>query len=72
MEHEPVKTHHDCRCRECDPITAMAERVDAWKAARALLTEKEWSSEDAVTPYSVGNLANWLLYGPAEPDDTDG
>lgn len=68
MEHEKEKTHHDCRCRECDPMSAMAERVDAWKAANALLNERTWADESAVTPDTVGDLANWLFYGPAEPD----
>ncbi|MGW0682931.1 hypothetical protein ACWD2L_06155 [Streptomyces sp. NPDC002754] len=68
MEHEVVKSHHECRCRDCDPITAMAERVDAWKASVALLAERQWPEDDPVTPDTVAGLANWLLYGPRDDD----
>lgn len=69
---EREKTHHDCKCRDCDPMTAMAERMDAWKAAESLLYARTWGiGEDIVivTPDTVAALATWLLYGPGDDDD---
>jgi hypothetical protein len=64
-QHEQPKTHHECRCRECDPITAMAERVDAFKAASALLQAGDWAEEDKPSVRETMLLADWLMYGPS-------
>lgn len=60
------KTHHLCKCRECNPISAMAERVDAWKCAKALLAEGDWHEDDKPSVHETNALADWLLYGPQE------
>lgn len=71
------KTHHDCKCSQCNAITAMAERVDAWKTAESLLLKDEngrprtWGQGDdalVIGPDNVLLFANWLLYGPDEDD----
>ena len=68
--HPQEKTHHDCKCSGCDRITAMAERVDAWKTAESLLLVRKWGGEGedelVVGPDNVLLLSNWLLYGPEE------
>jgi hypothetical protein len=70
------KTHHECKCSDCNKITAMAERLDAWKAAESLLLRdgegrpRKWGGEGddelVVGPDNVLLLSNWLLYGPEE------
>lgn len=69
MEEAHPKTHHECRCRECDPITAMAERMDAWKAATSLVREGPWPDDDKPAFHDVMVLADWLLYGPGDDGD---
>lgn len=65
-EHED-KTHHNCKCRECNSITRMLERVDAWKAAEALLKGLEWDDDTkGPSPMEVGTLASWLYEGSVE------
>ena len=73
-KHEQPKTHHECKCRECDPITAMAERVDAFASARALLSKAptpdgQWGEDDIPSVRETMLLADWLLYGPADGGD---
>lgn len=53
-----------CKCRDCNPITRMAERVDAWTSARSLLQSLKYDA-DVVgpTPMEVGTLASWLYEG---------
>jgi hypothetical protein len=71
-KHEQPKTHHECRCRDCDPLTAMAERVDAFATAKALLkdgpVEGKWHPEDPPSVREAMLLADWLMYGPSEGD----
>lgn len=60
------------QCRECNPIMALAERVDAWKTAESLLFARQWGSGDDVVvigPETVHGVAEWLLYGPDNKDD---
>jgi hypothetical protein len=62
------KTCSDCKCRDCNPITRMAERVDAWTSARSLLVTLKYDNDVAgPTPMEVGTLASWLYEG-AEGD----
>lgn len=63
-EHEEPKTHHLCKCRECSPLTAMAERVDAFASARSLLAGGKWAEDDQPSVREHMVLADWLLYGP--------
>jgi hypothetical protein len=63
------KTCSDCRCRNCSPITAMAERVDAYKAAQSLLKGMEWPEDAGPTPHEVLVLANWLYEGSGDEGD---
>lgn len=68
-KHEQPKTHHECKCRDCDPITAMAERVDAFAAAKSLLSVSptgDWGEDDIPSVRETMVLADWLLYGPGE------
>lgn len=65
-KHEQPKTHHECKCRECDPITAMAERVDAYSAANSLLQNGKWAEDDQPSIRETMLLADWLLYGPSD------
>jgi hypothetical protein len=67
-KHEQPKTHHECKCRDCDPLTAMAERVDAFKAAKSLLKNHEWAEDDQPSVREHMLLADWLLYGPSDGD----
>lgn len=60
------KSHHLCKCRECNPITAMAERVDAWGCAYSLLAKGDWHEDDKPSVREVMLLADWLLYGPTD------
>ena len=74
---EREKTHHECKCPECDTVAAMAERMDAWKAAEALLKATKWSTGDAddviiILPSAVLELANWLLTGTTLADGKAG
>lgn len=63
------KTHHDCKCRECNTITAMAERVDAWKTSHSLLKELKYEDDVAgPAPHEVLLLANWLYEGSGDGD----
>jgi hypothetical protein len=66
------------QCRDCNPLHALAERMDAWKSADSVLMKDEsgnrrrWGAGDEeviITPTEVLLLANWLLYGPDESDD---
>jgi hypothetical protein len=71
-ERHVEKTCADCKCRNCNPITAMAERLDAWKSAESLLFGRQWGEGDEVihvAPQEVAMLATWLLYGPGDEDD---
>jgi hypothetical protein len=63
------KTCSDCKCRNCDPITSMAERTDAYKCAQSMLREMNMPEDAYVTPHEVLLLANWLYYG--QDDDSD-
>ena len=65
-KHEQPKTHHECRCRECDPITAMSERADAFKTAQGLLTSQKWAEDDQPSVRETMMLADWLMYGPSD------
>lgn len=65
-QHEQPKTHHECKCRECDPITAMAERADAFKTAQGLLNGQQWAEDDQPSVRETMLLADWLMYGPQE------
>lgn len=67
-ERPAPKTHHECGCRDCNPITAMAERVDAWKCAYSLLAEGNWHEDDQPSVRETMLLADWLLYGPSDGD----
>lgn len=67
-KHEQPKTHHECKCRDCDPLTAMAERVDAFAAAKSLLKNHEWAEDDQPSVREHMLLADWLLYGPSDGD----
>lgn len=60
---EQPKTCNECRCRNCDPITAMAERVDAYKTATSLLAQGDWAEEDKPSVRETMTLADWLYYG---------
>lgn len=66
-EHE--KTCNDCKCRDCNPITAMLERVDAYKSAQSMLREMQMPEDAYVTPHEILVLANWLFYGGGDGDD---
>lgn len=57
------KTCNDCKCRDCSPITAMAERLDAYKAATSLLKDLNLPEGENFTPHEVLLLANWLYFG---------
>lgn len=63
-----TKTHHSCPCRQCSPITAMAERLDAYRAAMSLVKELPMPDDMAPTPSEVLVLANWLYYGPDDEE----
>lgn len=52
-----------CTCRNCSPIKQMAERVDAYSAAKSLLGSIEWEEGNGPTPHEHILLANWLMYG---------
>lgn len=65
---EKEKTCADCKCRNCSPITAMAERMDAWHAARNLLNDQRWAEDYGIVPADVVSIADWLLTG-GEDDD---
>jgi hypothetical protein len=67
-DHTKEKSHHECKCRNCDPITAMAERVDAYQAARSLIKELPVAEDMVPTPSEVLVLANWLYYGPDDEE----
>jgi hypothetical protein len=62
-KHEQPKTHHECRCRDCDPLTAMAERAEAFQSAISLLNKAEWHEDDKPSVRETMNLAEWLMYG---------
>jgi len=57
------------QCRNCNPITSMAERVDAYKSAQAMLKDIQWPEDAGPTPHETLVLANWLYYGGGEDDD---
>jgi hypothetical protein len=65
-ERHVEKTCHECKCREHSPQTAMMERMDAWQAARSLISSTKWADDFEVTPQDVMMLADWLLYGPTD------
>lgn len=69
MPEEREKTCADCKCRNCSPITAMSERLDAYKAAQSLLREIEYPEDCKPTPHEHIVLANWLYYGGGDGDD---
>ncbi|WP_143065998.1 hypothetical protein [Streptomyces sp. CC53] len=72
MPHEYEKTHHECHCRDCDPMVAAAERLDIWKTAHKALTERSWPSSYDVDPRDVLILAHWLLHQEDASDSGDG
>lgn len=64
VEDHEDRTHHNCKCRQCNPITQMMERVDAWKAASSLLASLQYDDDvKGATPMEVGTLASWLYEG---------
>lgn len=64
VEEHIEKTHHNCNCRQCNPITQMMERIDAWKAAQSLLGSLTWDDDvKGPSPMEVGTLASWLYEG---------
>lgn len=70
------KTHHECKCRDCDPLAMMADRTTAWKNASSLLGERKWKSSDddtevLITPSDVLVLAHWLETGTFLTDGDD-
>lgn len=65
-KYEEPPTHHNCKCRQCNPITAMAERVDAFLSSLSLLSKGSWAEDDQPSVRETMMLADWLLYGPAE------
>lgn len=69
---EEPPTHHLCKCRDCNPLTSLAERQEAWKAAEALLQNGKWGEEDKPTIADTMILADWLLYGPSDNDSGPG
>ena len=69
VKYEKPKTHHDCKCRECDPITAMGERGEAFRMARSLLAQGSWAEDDTPSVRETMVLADWLLYGPGDQGD---
>jgi hypothetical protein len=66
VKREKPKTHHECECRECNPLTAMGERGDAFAMALALLSNGKWHDDDVPSVREAMFLADWLLYGPGE------
>lgn len=58
------KTHHQCKCAECNSLTAMADRVSAWKSADSLLKQGTWADDDVPSVRETLMIADWLLYGP--------
>jgi hypothetical protein len=68
-KNEHVKTHHECKCRDCDPVVSMAERVDAYLSAMSLLSKGNWAEDDKPTVRDTVVLANWLYYGQDADDD---
>ncbi len=67
-KHEQAKTHHECKCRECDPLTAMSERALAFETATSLLGKKKWHEDDQPSVRETMGLADWLMYGPEAAD----
>lgn len=63
MSQEVEKTCADCKCRTCNPITAMSERLDAFHAAKNLLKDIRLPEDMYVTPQEILILANWLYSG---------
>jgi hypothetical protein len=57
------KTCADCKCRNCDPITSMAERLDAYVSAQNLIKNIPRPEDDPISAHEVLVLANWLYYG---------
>jgi hypothetical protein len=68
VKREKPKTHHECECRECSPLTAMGERGEAFSMARSLLRREEWAEDDQPSVRETMLLADWLLYGPSDGD----
>lgn len=69
VKREKPKTHHECECRDCNPLTAMGERGEAFIMARSLLAQGNWAEDDAPSVRETMLLADWLLYGPGESGD---
>lgn len=68
-ERHVEKTCADCKCRNCNPITAMAERLDAWTSAKNLLKGLEYEDDvKGPAPHEVLLLANWLYEGSGDGD----
>lgn len=64
VEEHIEKTHHNCNCRQCNPITQMMERIDAWKAAKSMLDTLQYDDDvKGCSPMEVGTLASWLYEG---------
>lgn len=72
VKHEKPKTHHECKCRDCDPITAMGERGEAFAMARSLLAQGDWAEDDKPSVRETMALADWLLYGPGSVGEGEG
>jgi hypothetical protein len=64
--HEEPRTHHLCKCRDCDPLTAWSERAEVFEAAMSLLRKGEWHADDQPSVRETMLLADWLLYGPSD------
>lgn len=69
MSEEHEKTCADCKCRDCNAITQMAERVDAYTEAKSLLTGVNWSEGNDPDPHELLLLANWFYYGEGDESD---
>lgn len=68
VKREKPKTHHECECRDCSPLTAMGERGEAFSMARSLLQRGNWAEDDQPSVRETMLLADWLLYGPSDGD----
>lgn len=65
VKYEKPKTHHECVCRDCNPLTAMQERGEAFMTAISLLAKGSWHNDDVPSVRETMEFAEWLLYGPS-------
>lgn len=64
------KTCQDCRCRDCEILTAVIDRLDTWKAAKSALLEANFNGEEnSVGPIDILILSNWLWSGESPIGD---